>query len=527
MGKEIGIDLGTTNTVVSYVNKKGKLRQLNYETKEIIPSVIYFQSADEYFIGNKARNFLADNPAAGVANFKTTISSSERHKIIPEDGKPFAKRSREFAELFLNKVVRGMENRLIKEFGPIDGFIERAVITVPANFSSTEKSITKMAARLAGLTDVKLVAEPTAAAVAYENSQGEENSEAVILVYDFGGGTFDVSIIRKKGAAFEEITTGGDKHLGGNNLTSILAKEILNEINDDYGAEFPFNEDDFDEDDCEISLIQYKKNMNEIWRVANLIKENLSENDYSSEPLNIVLRDGINELITVEFSREELENYIGEYINRTVDITLQTIKRAKDKQSIEKIDQIVLAGGSSNIPLVKQILEERLNDQDIVFCDDVSTLISRGAAILAKRYVESESTPKAVTTVQMGIAANEGIQFGKFQVIIPEDEPLPCNKKRFFYLPRDNMQKFEIKYYERDVKNFPNAIYVWDNGIEEIDSIMIDNLPPNLKASEVQVEVTFTAQVNGELDVNVELKDIDGNKIHGEKIIFRKKSDLE
>ena len=531
MGKEIGIDLGTTNTVVSYVNNKGKLRQLNYETREIIPSVIYFQSADNYYIGYKARKFFADNPVAGVSNFKTTLSSSDRHEIIPEEGKPFFKRSREIAQLFLNKIVRGMENRLIKEFGPVEGCIDRAVITVPANFSSTEKNITKTAARAAGLTDVKLAAEPTAAAVAYENSQGNEDSESVILVYDFGGGTFDVSIIRRKGSArdatFEEITTGGDKHLGGNNLTDILAQEILNKINDDYGAELPFNEDDFDEDACGISLTDYKKDMSEIWRTANLIKENLSENDYADEQLNVILRDAINEVVTVEFSREELENYINEYIERSVDITLQTINRAKDEQGIERIDQIVLAGGSSNIPLVKQMLEERLNDQDIVFCDDVSTLISRGAAILAKRYVTFESTSKSVTTVQMGIAANEGVQFGKFQVIIPEDTSLPCTKKRTFRLPNDNMPKFEIKYYERDIKNSPDAIYIWDKGIEEIDSVMIDNLPPNLKASEVQVEVTFTARKDGTLDIDVELKDGEGDVIKSKKMTFNKKSDLE
>ena len=531
MGKEIGIDLGTTNTVVSYVNKKGRLRQLNYETREIIPSVIYFQSADDYFIGYKAQKFFGDNPAAGVANFKTTISSSDRHEIIPDEGKPFSKRSREIAQLFLNKIVRGMENRLIKEFGPVEGCIDRAVITVPANFSSTEKNSTKAAARAAGLRDVKLVAEPTAAAVAYENSQGDEDSESVILVYDFGGGTFDVSIIRRKGAtkdtAFEEITTGGDKHLGGNTLTDILSEEILNKINDDYGAELPFDEDDFDEDECGISLTDYKKNMHEIWRIADGIKENLSERDFVSEQFNVILRDGINELVTVEFSREELENYIGEYIERTADITLQTIKRAKDEQDIERIDQIVLAGGSSNIPLVKQTLEKRLNDQDIVFSDDVSTLISRGAAILAKRYVEFESTSKAVTTVQMGIVANEGVHFGKFQVLIPEDAPLPCTKKRIFYLPKDNMKKFEIKYYERDIKNFPDALFPRDNGIEEIDSVMIENLPPNLKASEVQVEVTFTARKDGNLDINVELKDAEGNNIQSEQMTFEKKSDLE
>ncbi|MBR6012749.1 MAG: Hsp70 family protein [Selenomonadaceae bacterium] len=527
MGKEIGIDLGTTNTVVSYTNIKGKLRQLRYESKEIIPSVIYFRSQSEYLIGEKAQKYLAENPNAGMANFKLNIGNNDRIEIFSEDGQTLKKRPREIAQLFLNKIVLGLENKLLKEFGAVDGCIDRAVITVPANFSSTEKGNTRTAARAAGLTDVKLAAEPTAAAIAYEDSQGDENSDSVILVYDFGGGTFDVSVIRRNKGAFEEITTGGDKHLGGNNLTNILAEKILNRINEDYGVEFPFDEDDFDEDEHGISSTDYKRNMSEIWRTANLIKEELSENENFSANFNIILPDGINRLVEVDFSREELENYIKNDIEKTVDITVQTIQRAKDEKGIEKIDQIVLAGGSSNIPLVKKTLEDRLQNQDIVFCDDVSTLISRGAAVLAKRYTEMESLSKAVTTVQMGVLATEGVQFGKFQPIISEDEPLPCSRKKIFYLSKDNLQKFEIKYYERDIKNYPNAIFSRDPGIEEIDSIIIENLPPNLKTADVKVEVEFNAKKDGSLDINVELKDTNGNKIQSENMRVEKRSDLE
>ncbi len=527
MGKEIGIDFGTTNTVVSYVNKSGNLQQLRYDSKKIIPTVIYFQSQDEYFIGEKAKKFLAEKPQAGADNFKPKIGSSDKYEIFPEEGKPFEKKFMDIAQLFLSKIVEGIEIKLLKEFGAVEGCIDRAVITVPANFNSTEKDNIKKAAMAANLDNVKVAAEPTAAAIAYEDSQGDEDSDAVILVYDFGGGTFDVSIVHRKGGVFEEITTGGDKYLGGNTLTAVLAEEILNKINDDYGADFPFNEDDFDAEECEISLTDYKKNMKEIWNAANTIKEDLSDAEEISTNFNFILPGGVNEQITVEFSREEFENYISEYIDRTVDITMQTIQRAKDEKDVEKIDQIVLAGGSSNIPLVKETLASRLQSQDIVFCDDVSTLISRGAAIYAKRYADSDNLSTNVTTVQMGTVATEGVFFGKFQPIIPEDTPLPCTQKRTFSLSQDNLQKFEIKYYERDIKNYPNAIFAIDDGIEEINSIMIENLPPNLKASEVQVEVTFTAQKDGTLDINVELKDSSGKKIQSESMNFKKKSDLE
>ena len=524
MGKEIGIDLGTTNTVVSYVNKNGKLRQLRYDNEKIIPSVIYFHSQNEYFIGSKAKKFLEQNPEAGVKNFKTTMGDSEKHEIIPEEGKPFSLRSREITKLFLNKIVRGMENKLIKEFGIADGCIDHAIITVPAKFSSTQKGETRRAAREAGLDNVKLFAEPTAAAIAYEDSQGDEIDDSVILVYDFGGGTFDVSIIQRKHNTFEEIAAGGDKYLGGNILTEKLVEEVLELVNQDNGMEMPINEEDFDEDEQGISFTHYRLNMSEIRRATNLVKERLSEEEEATEHCNIWLPGEESILHKIVFTREELENYIRDYVDRTIQITINTIKEARDK-GIENIDQIVLAGGSSNIPLVKERLEECLQNQEVVFCDDVDTLISRGAAVIARK---NNIVSKGITNVQMGIAAREGLQFAKFQTIIPEDEPLPCTRKRIFWLSEDNQQKLNIEYYERDIKNYPKAARITDNGIEQIDTLIIDNLPSNLKADDTMVEVEFTAQKDGNLDIHVDLKDKSGVQIaHSDKINCVKKSDLE
>ena len=525
MGKEIGIDFGTTNTVISYVNKSGRIRALRYDKSEIIPSVIYFRDAEEYFIGSTAKKLLAQNPSAGMANFKTSIGDSQRHEIITDSGEKISLRARDAAKLFLNKVVQGIESKLVKEFGAAVGCIDRAVITVPANFSSTEKGATKFAAKTAGLENIKLAAEPTAAAVAYENSRNTDDDE-IILVYDFGGGTFDVSVIQKVNGTFEEITTGGDKHLGGNLLTEKISAKILIAVNEKFSTDFPADEDDFDEEIHKISAADYRLNMSEIWRTANLVKEDLSDSDNAAEFFNVALPDGKSETFEFSFTRDELEKLIGDEINRTVEITLRTIDNAKEK-GVEKIARIVLAGGSSNIPLVKKTLEERLQSQDIIFSDDVSTLISRGATLLSKRYAEMDTLTKPVTTVQMGITAAEGLEFEKFQLIIPEDEPLPCTKKRTFKLSRDNQRRLEIDYYERDIKNYPAAKYGYDKGVEQIDSLIIDNLPPNLKADEIQVEVTFTAQVDGSLDIGVELKNLNGEKISQGDVTFSKRSDLE
>ena len=455
MGKEIGIDLGTTNTVVSYVNKKGKLRQLAYDNREkIIPSVIYFKSRSEYYIGSKAQKLLAQNPEAGVRNFKTKMGDAEKYTIKPEEGEPFSLRSRDITKLFLNKIVNGMSEKLLKEFGSVDGSIEKAIITVPAKFSSTQKGETRRAARDAGLDTVKLAAVsfvpvgsvravtapfcvsctmytvytstsyvPLASAsdlyvsfisavVAYEDSQGDNDPNSVILVYDFGGGTFDVSIIQRKGNAFEEIATGGDKTLGGNALTDKLVEYIVDHINDEYlDLNMPLDPSDFDEEEQSISLKDYRLNLSEITLMANNIKERLSEEEEVTEYCNLRLPNDNSTLHEVTFTREELEDFIRDYIESSVEITKNTIKDARSK-GVEGIDQIVLAGGSSNIPLVKERLEECLQDHDIVFCDDVNTLISRGAAVLA---CKDNITSKAITNVEMGITAREGMRFAMFQ----------------------------------------------------------------------------------------------------------------
>ena len=227
MGKEIGIDFGTTNTVVSYYNKKDRLRQLKYEGKSIIPSVIYFKSKEDILIGSAAKKklqFLKNG--AGVDNFKPQIGNSERVEIVTEDGETLRLRYREIAAYFLNQVIHGVEEKLLREFGPDEGCLDRAVVTVPAMFNDKERSATKRAVKEAGIQEVKLVAEPTAAAVAYEEDRNEHTPNATVLVYDFGGGTFDVSIIQENHGQFKEIARGGRKNLGGNDLT----KKIFNKL---------------------------------------------------------------------------------------------------------------------------------------------------------------------------------------------------------------------------------------------------------------------------------------------------------
>ena len=200
----------------------------------------------------------------------------------------------------------------MKEFGPEEGCIGNVVITVPAKFNDAEKEATKWAAKNAGFENVKLATEPTAAAIAHRQESGQEGKS--ILVYDFGGGTFDVSVIHEERGRFVEIATGGDKHLGGNKLTDILAKYFFQIIEDDYGIELPFDEEEFDEEYCEMSKSDYNKNRAAILEEADKTKEELSEEMEYEASINLILPGEENAIWSCRIGRKKFHSLIQDEI---------------------------------------------------------------------------------------------------------------------------------------------------------------------------------------------------------------------
>jgi len=520
MGKEIGIDLGTTNTVVSYINKKGRLRSLKFEGSDVIPSVLYFRTENDFMIGEKARKKGMLNPQAQVADFKSHLGDAEKLAICPEEGEPFRYHAKRVASDFLSRIADPVEKQLIREFGPEEGCIDSVVITVPAKFNSVEKAATKWAAQDAGFENVRLAAEPTAAAVAHRYESGIDGQ--TVLVYDFGGGTFDVSVIRKAQSCYEEVATGGDKRLGGNLLRGRLAKYLLGLINDDYGLELPLDPEEFDEDVCGITLLEYQRNIAAILDEADRIKESLSEEETEEASVNLLLPERKAVLWSAGITREKFESLIEADVQRTVDITRSVIEEAHAR-GIESIDQIVLAGGSSQIPAVKERLEKAFGQT--IFADDISTLIARGAALLASE--ELAGATEQITNVQYGVAANSGVALRQFRCIIPEDRKLPCSGKEYFYLNKDGQRRLEIPYYERDIKNYPKATRTDDEGITQIDTLILSDLPEGLRKDEVKISVEFFLQEDGTLEVKADIMDMSGNSIRNGNVICKRSSNLE
>lgn len=530
MGKEIGIDLGTTNTVVSYKNKKGHFRHIKYDGKDVIPSVVYFKSKEEYLIGQRAKKRMeANRNRAGIANFKTDLGDGNKcYEIVAENGDEFKLRPREIAIKFLNKLVCEIETRLQKEFGVEDGCIDKAVITVPAKFNDVERRKTLQAALEAGLSSVQLAYEPTAAAIAYEVDTGTNSESEAILVYDFGGGTFDVSVIKRFSGSFREIATNGDKNLGGNVLTRKIEEHILWRIKEDYDFDMPIDENDYDKD-LGITEIDLHKNLVTIHQQANNIKEDLSS-FIETPPYDIplILPEKGNIIYPISLTREDFESLIRKEIDKTINITMKTVEMARE-EGIDAIKCLVLAGGSSNIPIIKERLESCLKEFDVIYGDSndgISTLISRGAAILAQRLDETLTT-KQKTNAQLGVKVTDDVVYNKFEMIIPENAPLPCSGKKTFRLMKDGQREFSVEYYEYDVNNYPNNKRVHDDGYSMVDRLIIDNLPDGLKRSETIIEIEFRVQEDGRVEVNAAIKDLEGKNIAEKALKIRKESEKD
>lgn len=249
MGQTIGIDFGTTNTVVSFKNKKGKIICLRGENNsKSIPTALYFLSKNDYVIGEKALKLADAANIEPIVSFKSHLEEKRfRYDVVCEDGGSFKLSAKKATTYFLSKIINSAQDRVIKVFGAVDGYIEKAIITVPAKFSTASKEEIRDAAIAAGLSDVEMTLEPTAAAAAAYQALEETNPVTTMLVYDFGGGTFDISVMqatkKENHIKYEQIYTAGDKELGGNDVTYLIACDILEKVNEAYDLDMEFDED--------------------------------------------------------------------------------------------------------------------------------------------------------------------------------------------------------------------------------------------------------------------------------------------
>ena len=522
MEKNIGIDFGTTNTVIYTRDFKGKLKKIGGKS---IKSAIYFLSKNEYVIGEEALLHSGDSrhSQALITDFKPRIS--EKFTIVSEDGSSFSLKGEVVARLFLNKILSDyIEIRFKKFFGIAEmSEADKTVITVPAKFDVEKKSKIKKAATKAMFSNVGIAFEPTAAAIAALDT---DVTDDIIAVYDFGGGTFDVSVIEKGlDGHYLSIDEDGDSNLGGNRIDEVIADQIILPILNKKGIEIHSDIDDmeFDEDNC-MSEDEYIYNIRSIHRYIEDLKEYFSEQklDYFGK-INILKNDAETE-IEFEISKDLFEKVIEPYVQKTVDITRRVINKVKNKSKYVK--KIIMAGGSSQLSIAENLLKKEFGDDgvEIVLSDSVFDLIAKGALFMAEQQKLIRVEER--TTTQFGVGVRTGIGILKFEQLIDVNMLMPVSNSKTFKIDEHILEYglVEIPCFEKDVNNYPNSITERDKGITHINTykILVDkHLKPN------ELRVTFTIESDGTLSLLIKLFDVSGKEINEFNADIKSDSEIE
>ena len=405
MAKAIGIDLGTTNSVVAFKDTSVRTIATGPDNEELCRSCVAIdKKTGEFVVGNSPYNSwkkYAPNIVVSVKRLMGAGISDEQvqkmkaqKSLYPYGIDKLAGGTDESVAVVLNgkqytpEQISAQILRQLKEDSSVKlGEITHAVITVPAYFNEKQKTATRKAAEMAGLKVQRLLAEPTAAAISYGVDKMEKDDEKVFLVYDFGGGTFDLSILVASGGNFIESGTGGDRWLGGDDIDKALMNYVFEQTNKEQEVNVQELIDALD--DRKRFTFQ-----GELKKQIEGAKKQLSNSKAASIEIfgELETEDGDMVDIEVSITRDEFENLIRPLIQRTIDLVDELLD--KTGYPIETIDNILLVGGSSCIPLVKKMLVAKYGEEKILSSEKPMLAIAEGAAILAHALSDEYECPE-------------------------------------------------------------------------------------------------------------------------------------
>lgn len=464
--KIIGIDLGTTNSCVAILEGGSPEVITNAEGERVTPSVVAFTEDGERLVGRLAKRQAITNPRNTIASIKRKMGTDHRVKVTV-NGKTEEYTPEQISAMILQKLKRDAEAHL-------GGKIKKAVITVPAYFNDSQRQATKDAGSIAGLEVMRIINEPTAAALAYGL---DKERDQTILVYDLGGGTFDVSILEIGDGVFDVLATDGDTHLGGDDFDQRIIDWLAEEFRKDTG----------------IDLTNDPSAMQRLKDAAEAAKKELSSRMETTINLPYITADASGpKHLEKKLSRAKFEGMIDDLLQRTINIVDSTLREA-DKTA-DDIDQVVLVGGSTRIPKVQELIASRIpgkinreiNPDEVVAC---------GAAIQGgvlageiDEIVLLDVTPLTLSIETLGGVATP---------LIERNTTIPTEKTKTFTTAEDNQPAVEIHVVQGERK------MAADN--KSLGRFQLTGLPPAPRGVP-QIDVTFNIDADGILHVTAKDK---------------------